>query len=189
MHSALQGPNVSRRAAARAEPHEPSAECRSAELHGPAAKGLRPLSDEPRAERHSAKPRGPAAECCGPRAEDVACTTCSQVMRCVYQPGRTVHVRLHLKSTYCHYCNQYTAAQCMCAQFSFCVAVAGANLGNLPSPAACATAAGEAGCTSFMHSASYPSWGCRCCSDPDGGSAHGSWDVYASPLKVHSHEC
>ena len=52
------------------------------------------------------------------------------------------------------------------------------NLGSLQTPALCAMVAGEAGCKSFMHSASYPVWGCRCCSDPDDGSSHNLWSVY-----------
>jgi hypothetical protein len=53
-----------------------------------------------------------------------------------------------------------------------------ANLGHMQSAAICATTAGQAGCSSFMHSASYPVWGCRCCSRADGGTAHNLWSVY-----------
>ena len=52
------------------------------------------------------------------------------------------------------------------------------NLGVQQSPAVCAIAAGARGCSSFMHSAAYPSWGCRCCSQADGGQVHSLWSVY-----------
>ena len=52
------------------------------------------------------------------------------------------------------------------------------NLGNHRSPSLCATVAGAAGCTSFMHSSSNPSWGCRCCRRPDPEKSHQLWAVY-----------
>ena len=40
----------------------------------------------------------------------------------------------------------------------------GSYLGTLASVDYCAVSAAAAGCTKFMFSESYPSWGCRCCS-------------------------
>ena len=54
----------------------------------------------------------------------------------------------------------------------------GMNVGQHQSAAMCAIAAGKAGCSTFMHSSAYPSWGCRCCADPEGGNDHNLWAVY-----------
>jgi len=51
-------------------------------------------------------------------------------------------------------------------------------LGVYLTPALCAPAAGAIGCTTFMFSSSYTSWGCRCCSQPDPRKDHSLWDVY-----------
>ena len=54
----------------------------------------------------------------------------------------------------------------------------GTNLGALASAHECAQDAGGAGCSTFMISTEYTSWGCRCCTEPDGGVSHNLWDVY-----------
>jgi len=57
----------------------------------------------------------------------------------------------------------------------------GRNLGHLVSADDCATAADlveNDDCSHIMFSPRYPSWGCRCCTNPDEGGEHSSWNVY-----------
>ena len=52
------------------------------------------------------------------------------------------------------------------------------NLGEYASAELCSLAAGAAGCTTFMFSSAYTSWGCRCCSEPDPPKEHSLWTLY-----------
>ena len=52
------------------------------------------------------------------------------------------------------------------------------NLGEYASAELCSLAAGVAGCTTFMFSSAYTSWGCRCCSEPDPPKEHSLWTLY-----------
>eukprot|EP00966_Prymnesium_polylepis_P035826 831793-Prymnesium_polylepis.1 len=52
------------------------------------------------------------------------------------------------------------------------------NLGTQQTPSICATAARQQGCHTFMHSSSYPVWGCICCDQKVGDIPHPMWDVY-----------
>merc|ERR1719221_705884 len=57
----------------------------------------------------------------------------------------------------------------------------GRNLGHLASADDCAAAADlveNSDCSHIMFSPTYPSWKCRCCTNPDGGDEHSSWNVY-----------
>lgn len=60
----------------------------------------------------------------------------------------------------------------------------GVRLGEFVTPDSCSTAARASGCTTFMYSSRYPSWGCRCCSDPDPGIEHALWNVYNVKLAM-----
>ena len=50
----------------------------------------------------------------------------------------------------------------------------------MKSPEQCSSSAVDAGCSAFMFSETYPSWGCRCCKSMEGLTDHNLWDVYST---------